>query len=90
MFKTLILSIFAIKSPSTNNLPHFWPKVQILFPPSPPRDFLEEYIPMYRPVQSFETEYLDTNYSAFRSLFGLIFGLRNHLRETQVFDLIEI
>ena len=30
--KSQILSIFAQKSPSTNNPPHFWPKVQILSP----------------------------------------------------------
>jgi hypothetical protein len=44
------------------------------------------FCPGSRPVQSFETQYLNTNYFTFRSLFGLgdikVFGL--------IFDLIEI
>ena len=50
MFKTLILSIFAIKSPSTNNLPHFWPKVQILFPPH--ATFLKNIYPCIGPFKA--------------------------------------
>ena len=43
-----------------------------------------------RPIQSFETQYLNTNYFNFRSLFGHKFGLRNHLGDIKVFDLIDI
>ena len=39
-----------------------------------------------RPVQSFETQYLNTNYFTFMSIFGQIFGLRNHLGDIKVFD----
>ena len=42
--------------------------------------------PGARPVQSFETQYLNTNYFTFMSIFGQIFGLRNHLRDIKVFD----
>ena len=41
-----------------------------------------------RPVQSFETQYLNTSYFTFRSLFGQKFGLKNHLGDIKVFDLI--
>jgi hypothetical protein len=37
---------------------------------------------------SFETQYLNTNYFTFRSLFGHKFGLRNQLGDIKVFDLI--
>jgi len=40
-----------------------------------------------RPVQSFETQYLNTNYFTFRSLFGHKFGLRNNPEDIKVFDL---
>ena len=40
-------------------------------------------IVMFRPVQSFETQYLNNNYSIFRSIFGQIFGLRNHLKASK-------
>ena len=40
------------------------------------------------PVQSFETQYLNTNYLTFRSIFGLKLGLRNYLGDIKVFDLI--
>ena len=39
-----------------------------------------------RPVQSFETQYLNTNYFTLMSIFGQIFGLRNHLGDIKVFD----
>jgi hypothetical protein len=38
------------------------------------------------PVQSFGTQY--TNYFTLRSLFGKQFGLKNHLEDIKVFDLI--
>ena len=41
---------------------------------------------LIRPVQSFETQYLNTNYFTFMSIFGQIFGLRNHLGDIKVFD----
>ena len=43
-----------------------------------------------RPGQSFETQPLNTNYFTFRSLFGQKIGLRNHLGDIKVFDLIDI
>ena len=43
--------------------------------------------PGARPVQSFETQYLNTNYFTFRSLFGHKFGLRNNPEDIKVFDL---
>ena len=45
---------------------------------------------MTRPIQSFETQYLNTNYLTFGSLFCHKFGLRNHLGDIKVFDLNEI
>ena len=42
--------------------------------------------PPNRPVQSFETQYLNTNDFTFMSIFGQIFGLRNHLGDIKVFD----
>jgi hypothetical protein len=45
-------------------------------------------VPLGRPVQSFEIQYLNTNYFNVRSLFGHRFGLRNHLGDIKVFDLI--
>ena len=51
-------------------------------------------LPSSRPVESFETQYLNTNYFTFRSLFGNKVGLSNHHRDIKVFglifDLIEI
>ena len=41
-----------------------------------------------RPVQSFETHYLNVNYFTFRSLFGPKIDLINYLRDIKVFDLI--
>ena len=41
-----------------------------------------------RPVQSFETQYLKTNYFTFRSIFGRKIDLRNHLGDIKAFDFI--
>ena len=40
----------------------------------------------FRPGQTFETQYFNTNYFTFRSLFGHIFGLRNLLGDIKVLD----
>ena len=50
-------------------------------------DWLEAWVLLGRPVQSFETQYLNTNYFTFRSLFGHKFGLRNNPEDIKVFDL---
>ena len=42
----------------------------------------------FMPGQTFETQYLNTNYFTFRSLFGHKFGLRNDLEDIKVFDMI--
>ena len=50
----------------------------------------EDFNVEMRPFQRFETQYLNSNFFTFRSLFvfGHKFGLRNDLRDIQVFEFI--